>query len=66
MITAHFIVDGEERETREVSEDWLRRAATEHENVLLHDGNNYLVKSVAVSGHQARVELVPPQFARGG
>jgi hypothetical protein len=65
MITAHFIVDGEERETREVSEDWLRRAATEHENVLLQDGNTYLVKSVGVSGGRARVELVPPQFARG-
>ena len=64
MITAHFVVAGEERETREVSEDWLRRASAEHENVLV-DGINYLVKSVSIDGSHARVELVAPQFSRG-
>jgi hypothetical protein len=66
MISAHFIVNGEEREARGVTEEWLERAAATHENVLLHDGNTYIVKSVdrGADGH-ARVELVPPQFARG-
>jgi hypothetical protein len=66
MITAHFTVDGEEREVREVTEEWIARAAGTHENVLLHDGNTYIVKSVSIGtdGH-ANVEVVPPQFARG-
>ena len=66
MINAHFNVDGEEREVREVTEEWIARAAGIHENVLLHDGNTYIVKSVnlGTDGH-AQVELVPPQVARG-
>ena len=64
MITAHFIVGDEEREVREVTEDWLHGAEANHENVLLSDGNNYLVLKVSVDGAHARVELVPPEFAR--
>ena len=66
MINAHFIVAGDEREVREVTEEWIARAAGTHENVLLHDGNTYIVDSVSLGtdGH-AQVELVPPQFARG-
>jgi hypothetical protein len=69
MITAHFIVGGEEREVREVAEDWLERSRANHENVLLTDGNTYIVQAVSISGvapnMHARVDLVAPQFARG-
>ena len=65
MITAHFVVSGEEREIREVAEDWLERVRANSENVLLRDGNNYLVRAVSVDGGHARVELVPPEFSRG-
>ncbi len=65
MITVHFLVKGDEREVREVEEDWLRRAGENHDNVLLSDGNNYLVESVSIEGAHARVELVAPEFARG-
>lgn len=65
MITAHFIVAGEEREAREVTAEWLERANAGHDNVLLHDGNTYIVASVQMNGQHAQVELVPPQFARG-
>ena len=65
MITAHFMVDGAERETREVEEEWLRKASQTRENVLLRDGNTYWVKDVEyLDGGQARVHVVPPQFAR--
>ncbi|HZN24893.1 MAG TPA: hypothetical protein VFB75_11745 [Burkholderiales bacterium] len=67
---ARFIVHGEERETREVSEKWLSEASANHDNVLLNDGNTYWVSKVtylatAPGATQARVELVAPQFARG-
>jgi hypothetical protein len=64
LITAHFFIKGEERETREVTEEWLTRAQSTHENVLL-DGNNYLVQQISVEGSHAKVELVAPQFSRG-
>lgn len=67
MVTAVFWVNGEARETREVEEDWLERAQASHENVLLaDDGNPYHVLSVEydASHRTARVELVPPEFAR--
>ena len=67
-VIAHFIVHGEEREQREVAEEWLRRAAETHENVLLSDGNPYRVERVELSrdGSQthARVEVSAPQFTR--
>ena len=67
---ACFVVQGEERETRDVSEEWLSQACANHENILLKDGNTYCVSNVtyAATGpeRQARVELVAPQFARGG
>ena len=66
---AHFVVRGEERETRDVSEEWLDRACANHENVLLTDGNTYCVSNVTYAGsgpqRHARVELEAPQFARG-
>ena len=66
MISAAFIVAGQERETRQVSEEWLERARESHENVLLADGNPYCVVKVEYDpGRQhARVELAPPEFTR--
>jgi hypothetical protein len=65
MITAHFIIAGEEREVREVEAEWLEAAHANRDNVLLKDGNNYLIESVQPSGDgHARVELVAPQFSR--
>ena len=67
MIVAHFIVAGEEREIREVSEEWLRDAQANQDNVLLEDGNPYRIQSVQMRGepaNEARVELVAPQFTR--
>ena len=68
MVTAVFFVNGEERETREVAEDWLQRAHATHENVLLADGNPYCVVRVQYDAARsaARVELAPPEFARAG
>ena len=67
MVVAHFIVNGEERETREVPETWLQEAWANRENVLLHDGNPYQIQDVhyTAEGH-ARVDVVAPRFARGG
>jgi hypothetical protein len=66
---ARFFVRNEERETRDVSEQWLNDACANHENVLLKDGNTYCVSKVSyvASGGErhARVELEAPQFARG-
>ena len=66
MIKAEFFVNGEHRETREVERDWLERARSTRENVLLADGNPYHVTDVKfdASGSSARVELAPPQFTR--
>ena len=66
MITAHFMVEGEEREVREVEPAWLETAHASQENVLLTDGNTYRVRSIETrdDGH-ARVELEAPRFARG-
>lgn len=70
MVVADFIVNGERRETREVAEQWLERASKNHENVLLADGNVYEIVNVQCSERDgrrhARVELMPPRFARGG
>ena len=67
MIIAHFIVKGEERELRQVTEQWLHEACANHENVLLSDGNPYEIVDMhyTESGH-ARVDLMAPRFARGG
>jgi hypothetical protein len=66
---AHFIVDGQERERRDVSEQWLANACANRENILLTDGNTYRISNVSYGGSgsdkHARVELVAPQFARG-
>lgn len=69
MIVAHFIVAGEEREVREVAEEWLNDAQANQDNILLDDGNPYRVKSVQMSAeapNHARVELVAPEFTRAG
>ena len=66
MVTAVFFVNGEERERREVGDDWLDRAQLSHENVLLADGNPYCVVRVERQGPMARVELAPPEFQRAG
>jgi hypothetical protein len=66
MITAHFLVAGEEREVREVEADWLESAQKNQDNVLLTDGNTYRIQNVQTTGDgHARVELVAPQFSRG-
>lgn len=66
---ARFLVRNEERETRDVSEQWLNDACANHENVLLKDGNTYCVSKVTYVGsgpdRHAHVELQAPQFARG-
>jgi hypothetical protein len=70
MVIAHFVVNGDERESREVPEQWLREAHANHENVLLGDGNPYEIVNVEYHGEagrtHARVELAAPRFARGG
>lgn len=67
-ILARFIVNGEELETREVPEEWLRKAAANRENVLLRDGNTYWIRGVEYlkdsTRPSARVDLAPPEFAR--
>jgi len=66
MVNAHFFVNGERRETREVEPEWLERVQKSHENVLLADGNPYHVVRVEYqpAGSAARVDLAPPEFAR--
>jgi hypothetical protein len=68
MVTARFVVQGKEQETREVEEQWLEQAFANQDNVLLSDGNTYRIKQVAYVGagaaRYAHVELVAPQFAR--
>jgi hypothetical protein len=66
MVKALFLVNGELRETREVEEDWIARAETSHESVLLADGNPYHVLRVEHDSFHgvARIELAPPEFAR--
>ncbi len=71
VVMARFFVEGEERETREVREDWLHQARANHENVLLQDGNVYQIidmhyDDTAGPQRSARVDLVAPRFARGG
>ena len=69
MTLARFIVQGEERDSREVSDEWLHRASTNQENILLKDGNTYRIVAIDYVGtgaeRHARVELVAPRFARG-
>ena len=68
MIVARFIVQGEERETREVDEQWLRDAWANRDNVLLSDGNPYRIVNVEyldLPHKHARVEVAAPEFARG-
>src|ERR1051325_5881598 len=70
MVIAHFMLNEELRETREVSGQWLQKACANRENVLLNDGNTYEI----VDGRyreegprtHARVAIVAPRFARGG
>ena len=69
VILAHFLFQGEEREAREVEEQWLRDAFANHDNILLTDGNTYRITGVSYDGQgterHARVQLAAPQFARG-
>jgi hypothetical protein len=66
VITAHFIIHGEEREARVVPEKWLHQAWANRDNVLLRDGNTYRIVDVqhTEAGH-ARVTVEAPTFARG-
>ena len=70
MVIAHFILNDELRETREVSRQWLQEARANRENVLLSDGNTYEIVEVRYSQEgprtHARVAIVAPRFARGG
>ena len=70
MVIAHFILNDELRETREVSRQWLQEARANRENVLLSDGNTYEIVDVRYSAQgpstHARVAIVAPRFARGG
>ena len=64
---AHFFVNGEEFEVREVEDKWLLDAWASHENVLLKDGNPYQIVNVDFAGKpHARVEVVAPRVAPGG
>jgi hypothetical protein len=67
-VIAHFMSNGEEREEREVTQEWLRRAFETGENVLLADGNPYRIVSVELTREgartHARVEVDAPQFTR--
>jgi hypothetical protein len=66
VITAHFIIHSEERETRVVPEKWLDQAWANRENVLLRDGNTYRIVDVQhTDDGQARVIVEAPTFARG-
>src|SRR5689334_7685610 len=66
---ARFFVGNEERETRDVSEQWLNDASANHDNILLKDGNTYCVSRVSYltdgGERHARVDVEAPQFARG-
>ena len=68
MVTARFVVQDKEQETRQVEERWLEEALANHDNVLLTDGNTYRIKQVRYvvsdTGRYARVELIAPQFSR--
>jgi hypothetical protein len=68
MVTARFIVQGKEHESRDVDEQWLENACANQDNVLLRDGNTYRIRQVTYVGagleRYACVELVAPQFAR--
>lgn len=70
MVIAHFMLDEELRETREVTPEWLQEACANRENVLLSDGNTYEIVEVRYSQEgprtHARVAIVAPRFARGG
>jgi len=66
VITAHFIIHGEEREARVVPEKWLEQAWTNRDNVLLRDGNTYRIVDVQHTDNgEARVIVEAPMFARG-
>jgi hypothetical protein len=70
VVVAHFMLNEELRETREVPEPWLREACANRENVLLSDGNTYRIVDVRYTEEggrsHARVAVVAPRFARGG
>ena len=66
MIRAKFIVNGEERETREVERKWLQDVWTEHDNVLLNDGNPYQIVDITFTDTDALVQLEAPRVAPGG
>lgn len=66
MLTAHFYMDTEELETREVERKWLDEAWAKQENVLLSNGNPYRIVDVKYEGSGAVVTVAAPQFARGG
>ena len=69
-IVARFMMGDDARETREVDDEWLRKAWSQHENILLTDGNTYRIQNVRYveegGSTCAYVELAAPPFARGG
>ena len=69
MVTARFLLRGEEQETRDVDEQWLENARANRDNVLMNDGNPYRISRVTYIGtgadRHAEVELVAPEFTRG-
>jgi hypothetical protein len=66
VILARFIVNGEERETREVEQKWLLDAWADQGNVLLKDGNPYRIQDVHFDENGASVELVAPRVTPAG
>lgn len=65
MVTAHFYLEADELETREVEQKWLDDAWARRENVLLSNGNPYRIVNVEYDGQRARVTVEAPQFTRG-
>jgi hypothetical protein len=63
---AHFIINGEERETRDVPDKWLVEAWDNQENVLLRDGLTYRIVDVQYTDDGARVHIVAPHVAPAG
>jgi hypothetical protein len=68
MVTARFLVQGKEQETRDVEEQWLEDTYANQDNVLLNDGNTYRIARMRYVGtadaRYAQVDLIAPQFAR--
>ena len=62
MIVAHLIVDGEEKEQREVPDEWLHMAAAAHWPVLINGVRYTMLKvehCVIGGAPHALVDLCP-------